>query len=91
MFENHRGRLFPQRRQQLAELAFLLQKEAQLRLQSSGYRELQSVSCEYSTGVLTLRGRIPSFYLKQIAQTLIRDLVGEICNRLEVSAETASS
>ena len=90
MFENHRGRLPPQRRQHLAELALLLQKEAQLRLQSSGYRELQSVSCEYSLGVLTLSGRIPSFYLKQVAQTLIQDLVDEIRNRLEVSAETAS-
>ncbi|MGO9115872.1 MAG: BON domain-containing protein [Thermoguttaceae bacterium] len=46
------------------------------------------VACEFHEGVLALRGRVPSFYLKQMAQTLIRGLdgVGEINNRLEVAA-----
>ncbi len=70
------------------ERALMAQSEAQSRLRESGYREFQSVSCEYSGGVLTLRGRVPSFYLKQLAQTLIRGVrfVAEIHNRLEVAA-----
>ena len=66
----------------------LVQAEAQSRLRTSGYHELHLVSCEFHEGVLTLRGHVSSFYLKQVAQTLIRDLdgVGEINNRLDVAA-----
>jgi osmotically-inducible protein OsmY len=61
---------------------------AQSRLRTSGYRQLYLVSCEFHEGVLTLRGHVPTFHLKQIAQTLIRNLDGveEINNRLEVVA-----
>jgi len=70
----------------------LVQTEAQLRLRTSGYRQLQLVSCEFHEGVLTLRGGVSSFYLKQIAQTLIRGLdgVGEINNRLVVAESPTS-
>jgi len=65
----------------------LVQTEAQLRLRTSGYRQLQLVSCEFHEGVLTLRGGVSSFYLKQLAQTFIRGLDGveEISNRLVVA------
>ena len=64
----------------------LVQTEAQFRLRCSCYLELHLVSCDFHEGVLTLRGRVPSFYLKQIAQTLILNLngVGAVNNRLEV-------
>ena len=70
----------------------VVQAEAQSRLRKSGYRELQLVSCEFHEGVLTLRGRVPSFYLKQVAQELIRRLDGaeEINNRVEVAAPPGS-
>jgi len=37
-------------------------------------------------GILTLDGRLPSFYLKQVLQTLLRDLDGvtRIDNRVDV-------
>jgi osmotically-inducible protein OsmY len=65
-----------------------LQAEAQWRLRNSGYRQLHLVSCGFHEGVLTLRGQVSSFYLKQLAQMLLRELhgVGEIDNRLEVTA-----
>ena len=65
-----------------------VQVEAQSRLRKSGYRELHLISCDFHEGVLTLRGRISSFYLKQVAQELIRRLDGaeEVNNRLEVAA-----
>jgi hypothetical protein len=57
-----------------------------LRLKRSPYRELRGIDCDFHEGVLSLRGRVPSFYLKQVAQTLITDVdrVVEINNRLEV-------
>lgn len=58
------------------------------RLQSAGYHGLAEVTCEFHEGVLTLRGRVPTFYLKQVAQTVVRAVedVTEIVNRIEVFA-----
>ncbi len=60
---------------------------AQAALRRSAYTELRSVSCDFSGGVLTLRGRVPTYYLKQLAQVSVADVPGvvEIHNRLEVS------
>ena len=70
----------------------LIQSEAQSRLRTSTYDELHFISCEFHRGVLALRGRVSSFFLKQVAQTLIRSLdgVGEIDNRLEVAQSPKS-
>ncbi len=61
------------------------QAEAQLR--SSPYLPLRKLRCEYNEGVLTIRGQVPTFYLKQLAQTRIRQVPGveEINNRVEVA------
>ena len=66
----------------------VVQTKAQSRLRESGYHELHPVSCDFHEGVLSLRGQVPSFYLKQVAQTLIHQLEGveEVNNRLEVAA-----
>ena len=70
----------------------LVQTEARSRLRKSGYRELHFVSCEFHEGVLTLRGHVSSFHLKQLAQELIRHLDGaeEVNNRLEVAERPCS-
>ena len=70
----------------------MVQAEAQSHLRKSGYHELHLVSCDFHEGVLTLRGRVSRFYLKQVAQTLILRLdgVGEINNRLEVAERPCS-
>jgi osmotically-inducible protein OsmY len=69
-----------------------VQAEAQSRLQTSGYHQLSLVSCEFHEGVLTLRGHVSTFYLKQVAQTVIREVngVGEINNRLDVAVPPCS-
>ena len=36
----------------------------------------RNITCHHKDGVLTLRGRLPSFYLKQVLQTVLRDLSG---------------
>jgi osmotically-inducible protein OsmY len=84
------GRLLPlqERDTGLAKEKEVVEAGAQSRLRASGYCQLHLVSCEFHEGVLTLRGQVSTFFLKQVAQTLIRDLdgVGEINNRLEVAA-----
>jgi osmotically-inducible protein OsmY len=70
-----------------------IQAEALSRRGNSGYHELGLVSCSFQKGVLTLRGQVSSFYLKQVAQELIRRLEGaeEVNNHLEVVATALSS
>ena len=63
-----------------------IQTVVEKRLRESCYFVLRSVACEYHEGVLILRGRAPSFYLKQIAQTLAGKVDGVeiVINRLVV-------
>jgi hypothetical protein len=72
------------RRPHLSELAAS-------RLRHSPYLALQHVSCEFRAGVLILRGRLPSYYLKQIAQAVVASVerVERIDNRIEVVAHAA--
>jgi len=59
---------------------------AEARLRQSKFLELRAVSCEFDEGVLTLHGRVPSYYLKQMAQSLL-DRMPEVLrldNQLEV-------
>ena len=61
---------------------------ARAALRQSAYLELRGVDCDFSSGVLTLRGRVPSYHLKQLAQASVADVPGvvEIHNRVEVVA-----
>ncbi|MGL4552830.1 MAG: BON domain-containing protein [Gemmataceae bacterium] len=59
---------------------------AETRLRSNSYLALKNVSCEFREGVLTLRGCLPSYYLKQMAQTAVArmDGVDRVVNEIEV-------
>jgi hypothetical protein len=60
---------------------------AEARLQNSAYRgELRNVFCSYRGGILTLHGRVSSYYLKQLAQALVAGLgeTGDLNNQVEV-------
>ena len=64
-----------------------IERAAERALQRSGYLSVRNVRCCYSDGVLTLRGRLPSFFLKQMAQCAVaRRLRDEaiVDNQLEV-------
>jgi osmotically-inducible protein OsmY len=56
-------------------------------LRRSPYAELWRITCEYHEGILTLRGHVSSFYMKQIAQTIVLrvDGVERVVNRVEVA------
>ncbi len=59
---------------------------AQDRLRQSPHAALREVSCECEQGVLVLRGRVPTFYCKQLAQETIGQLEGvvQIVNEIQV-------
>jgi len=64
-----------------------LTKAAQERLRNSPYPPVRSVCCEERDGVLFLRGRLPSFFYKQVAQETVAGIEGllEIVNAIEVT------
>jgi len=49
---------------------------ARERLRQSPYMPVRSLSCEFDRGVLRLRGRLSSFYQKQLAQEAVAGLSG---------------
>jgi osmotically-inducible protein OsmY len=55
-------------------------------LRSNPYLTLKNVSCDWHDGVVVLRGCVPSFYLKQIAQEVVASVEGveRIENQIEV-------
>ena len=63
-----------------------VEMKAGARLRQAPYAALRQVSCRLRDGVLTLRGRVPSYYLKQTAQALLISLddVLQINNELDV-------
>jgi len=71
-------------RLQVAELA-------ERRLHGLSYLALKNIRCGYHDGVLTLRGWLPTYYLKQRAQAAVTDLDGvtQIENRIEVMASAS--
>lgn len=62
-------------------------EDAQRRLRQCPYPILRQVRCAIQDDVLVLSGVVPTFYAKQIAQELLRDLesIAQIDNRLVVA------
>ncbi len=63
------------------------EQELKAALERGSWPELRSVTCRVSEQQIILSGQVPSFYLKQVAQSLILDRVRHTLmleNRLEV-------
>jgi hypothetical protein len=60
--------------------------EVRIRLRRSPYHELHSVQCDFHEGVLSLLGNVPSYFFKQVAQSIVFSIerVEVIDNRLEI-------
>jgi osmotically-inducible protein OsmY len=58
------------------------------RLAECPYQVLRSVLCEFQHGVLTLRGQLPTFFHKQLAQEAVGGLAGveRVVNQIEVAS-----
>lgn len=63
------------------------------RLEESPYGFQRRVDAAYEDGVLTLRGRVPTFFLKQTAQALAAkvDGVRQVVNLVDVPAGNSAS
>ena len=61
-------------------------QRAEHELLCNPYLALKNVRCEYREGVLTLRGCLPTYYLKQVAQTAVGHLDGvrQVVNLIQV-------
>jgi osmotically-inducible protein OsmY len=46
------------------------------RLRESSYYYLRTISAAHDAGVITLRGRVPTFYLKQTVQAIVEKIEG---------------
>jgi osmotically-inducible protein OsmY len=64
----------------------LINELAERCLRRNAYLALKNVSCDYQSGVLALRGCLPSYYLKQVAQQVVAHLEGvqRIDNQIKV-------
>jgi osmotically-inducible protein OsmY len=71
-----------------AALAEAIEVRAHAKLRQAGYLELQNIACTFHHGTLALQGRVSSYYLLQMAQSLLSGLDGvrEIDNRVVVKA-----
>jgi osmotically-inducible protein OsmY len=63
-----------------------IEKAAQNRLAKTGYLPLKAITCNFHGGTLILRGEVPSYYHKQIAQEAMRKVhsVQIIVNQIKV-------
>jgi osmotically-inducible protein OsmY len=59
---------------------------AQEKLLLTLYPEIRHLICEFHEGILSLRGRVSSFYMKQQAQATLQGLEGveRVMNHVEV-------
>lgn len=63
---------------------------AQRRLSQTPYRTIHRLSCQFDGHVLTLRGRLPSFYQNQLAQEAVAGMedVERVVNLVEVRPDS---
>ena len=63
------------------------ERAAQRRLEQCGYEALRHVECHFRRGTMTLKGTVPMYFHKQLAQEAVRDLrnVDVIANDIKVA------
>ena len=63
-----------------------IEREVYARLAVCPYLPIRQLDCECENGIVRLLGQVPTFYLKQVAQTLVRSVTGmqHLSNLVEV-------
>lgn len=63
-----------------------VEQAARARLAKTGYANLTRIKCSFRNGRMILRGQVPSYYHKQLAQEALRHAthVNQVINHLEV-------
>jgi osmotically-inducible protein OsmY len=66
--------------------AKLVVESARERLRRQSHLSVQRIWCEFDEGTLFLRGQVPSFYHKQLAQVAVAGMEGvvQVVNDIEV-------
>ena len=66
--------------------------KAKERLKMAPYPTVRNVSCDYDDGVLFLRGEVPTFFEKQLAQEAVFNLngVSRVVNEIKVAGSPSS-
>lgn len=61
-------------------------KRVMLALRATSYAPIHGIVCDVVEGIATLRGEVPSFFHKQIAQNIARHVPGirDVVNTLDV-------
>lgn len=61
-------------------------ERAESHLRHNSYLSLKNVRCDYRDGALILRGCLPTYYLKQMAQSVVARMEGvhRVVNEIEV-------
>lgn len=65
------GRETSQETERLRRSRERVEREARRQLALSAYPAVRQVGCQYQNGVLCLIGTVPSFYMKQMAQSAV--------------------
>jgi hypothetical protein len=62
-------------------------------LEARGYGVLKNIVCRFRRGTMTLKGTVPKYYHKQLAQEAVRRLwnVEIIVNEIRVSAKSRTA
>jgi osmotically-inducible protein OsmY len=66
-----------------------IEETARVRLRHSSYRAIRNITCRLDDdGVLHLRGSVPTYHYKQLAQTAVVGIDGlqQIANEIEVES-----
>jgi hypothetical protein len=63
-----------------------VERAAMRRLAKTGYPALKGIECAYWDGTMVLRGRVPSYFHKQLAQEALRSIhdVKQLVNKIQV-------
>jgi osmotically-inducible protein OsmY len=72
----------------VVEATEALCQRVERRLRSNGFLALRGVTCGWNQGKLTLRGQVPTYYLKQLAQAMASQVEGnlELVNAIAVES-----
>jgi osmotically-inducible protein OsmY len=64
-------------------------RRVELGLRETAHSALALVTCEFEEGIVILRGDVPTFYLKQLAQTVARKTPGVtgVVNHIRVAGD----
>jgi osmotically-inducible protein OsmY len=83
----HETALLNPARELRVSLSEAVETAAEAKLRRSSYPEVGCVRCEFREGILTLWGRVTTYFLKQIAQAVVIGVEGVVGvdNQLEVA------